>query len=370
MRLSHIAIVLALLALLSLGSVAEAGKGGNGGGGGGGGGKPGGGDPPPPTPPSDPDVVLMVNTRYDDTAGGTLHVMNADGSEKTEIYGGYVSGRPCWSRDGAYILFGGDSAGPGIYRIKPDGTDLAKVVATATAPFKLDVSPVASPDGKAKIVFEDWVDTDGNGVREDIDLFVVNEDGSDLVNVTNTPTLRERHPSWSHGGDKLAFARQASAASLSPQDVLVMEFGIDTGGDLVILGETNLSDGIDVAGSALASEADVRQPDWARTDDKLVVIVQGSDGVWDALWVIDFDDPSNPVEITSGLSDQVLRQPTWASDDSMILYNGANDVYPIGSLWTIDADGSNRAELVRREGAYSKKRKTWPDNNCMPFWKR
>ncbi len=336
---------------------------------GGGGDRPGGGDPPP-TPPADPDIVLKVSTTYDSPNEGTLHVMNADGSEKTEIYAGFVHGRPCWSSDGASILFGSDVDGPGIYRIKPGGTDLTKVVAANRAVFKLDVSPVASPDGYTKIVFEDWTDHDGNGVEEDIDLFLVNEDGTGLVPLTSTPTLRERHPCWSKDGDKIAFARQIDESSLEGQDVFVIELGTDTDGELTTLAETCLTDGVDVAGSALADDASVSQPGWARTGDVIAVVAQGSDGAWDAPWLIDWSDPADPVEITAGLSAQNVRQPTGAPDDSMILYNGSNDAFPTGSPWTIDADGANRSELVGRAGSYNRRKMTWPDNNCLPYWKR
>lgn len=364
--------ILMVLAVLLLGSgAALAAKGGNGGGGGGGGGgKPGDGDPPA-TLPDDPQVVLKVNTTYDSPNEGTLYVMNADGSERAEIYAGYVNGRPCWSSDGTRILFGGDANGPGIYSIKPDGTDLTKVVATNQPPFKLCVSPVATPDGAFKIVFEDWTDPDGNGINDDIDLFLVNEDGTGLVPLTSTPTLRERHPSWSKDGDKIAFARQVDPANLQGgQDIFVIQLSGDGNGSWSVLSETCLTDGIDVSDSPLANEVSVSQPDWGRTANVLAVVAKGSDDLWDSLWLINISDPANPVDLMDGLATQNVRQPTWGPNDLQIMYNGSNDEFPTGSLWTIDVDGTNRTELVGRAGKYNRKKKTWPDNNCLPFWKR
>jgi hypothetical protein len=66
-------------------------------------------------------------------------------------------------------------------------------------------SPALSPDG-TKVAF---VRSDGND-----EIFVVDLDGSPVVQVTNTATDKD-HPTWSHDGATLAFANGAGVATVA-----------------------------------------------------------------------------------------------------------------------------------------------------------
>ncbi|HEX6747652.1 MAG TPA: hypothetical protein VF092_10215 [Longimicrobium sp.] len=85
------------------------------------------------------------------TRGGNwqLHVMESDGSNPTRI--GVIGGSPAWSPDGS------------------------------------------------KITFVDWW----------LDIYVINPDGTGLVNVTNSPAY-EIEPSWSPDGTRILFRRNDS----------------------------------------------------------------------------------------------------------------------------------------------------------------
>ncbi len=109
-----------------------------------------------------------------------------------------------WSPDGKQIVFVSDLAGR---------TNLWKVSASGGWPIQLtqsddrQYSPVWSPDGKW-IVYEQ--DRAGNELW---DLFAIPSDGGEIINLTNTPAIREQDPHWSHDGNTIAFAYKTKDGS-------------------------------------------------------------------------------------------------------------------------------------------------------------
>jgi Tol biopolymer transport system component len=98
--------------------------------------------------------------------------------------------RPRWSPDGRRVVFA--SAGPGIgfdlYTVAVDGTGLTRL--TSMPGWELD--PAFSPDG-SQFAFIAYP----NGIP---DVFVINADGSNLRDLTNTPDVAELQPAWSPAG--------------------------------------------------------------------------------------------------------------------------------------------------------------------------
>jgi Tol biopolymer transport system component len=103
---------------------------------------------------------------------------------------------PTWSPDGTKIAFNRDYD---IWVMNADGTNQKNLTNTTGAS---EYEPNWSPDG-TKIVFEKW-----GGELAATDLFVINADGSGLVNLTKTPTLSEDFPVWAPNGRELAFTEQ------------------------------------------------------------------------------------------------------------------------------------------------------------------
>jgi Tol biopolymer transport system component len=104
---------------------------------------------------------------------------------------------PAWSPDGQQIVFTTDIAGR---------FNLWKVRASGGWPIQLtqsddrQLSAVWSPDGKWIVYQQD------HGGDELWDLYAIPSDGGEAVNLTNTPTIREQGPQWSHDGSTIAFA--------------------------------------------------------------------------------------------------------------------------------------------------------------------
>jgi dipeptidyl aminopeptidase/acylaminoacyl peptidase len=115
-----------------------------------------------------------------------------------------VSGA-AWSPDGREIAFTSDIAGR---------LNLWKVSAAGGWPVQLtqsdDVqsSAVWSPDGKWILYQQDA------GGNELYDIYAVPSDGGTIVNLTNTPKVREQDPRWSPDGRSIAVAVKAESAAV------------------------------------------------------------------------------------------------------------------------------------------------------------
>jgi dipeptidyl aminopeptidase/acylaminoacyl peptidase len=109
-----------------------------------------------------------------------------------------------WSPDGKQIVFVSDLAGR---------TNLWKVGASGGWPIQLtqsddrQYSPVWSPDGK-------WIVYEQDHAGDELwDLYAIPGDGGEIINLTNTPAIREQDPHWSHDGNTIAFAYKTKDGS-------------------------------------------------------------------------------------------------------------------------------------------------------------
>jgi Tol biopolymer transport system component len=132
-----------------------------------------------------------------------IYEMNANGTGQTRLtdYGGYC-GFPHWFPNGLRIIFtfANGHENPGIYSMKPDGTDRVAILSD-----KEQTNEYASfsPDGK-KIVFR--------SIRPGIPpvplfdgIYVMNADGSNQTRLDPTG-LRDSWPVWSPDGKRIVFS--------------------------------------------------------------------------------------------------------------------------------------------------------------------
>jgi len=149
--------------------------------------------------PSDysPDGEQIVFLGEDADAGsgsdesGTLFVVGADGTnlrEITEPNSVLAYSYAAWSPDGEWIVFIGAEGSLGL--VHPDGSGLRSIPLESELGIDATGGATWSPDGQ-------WIAFSAlHGGGENPDLFIVQTDGSELQQVTDTPSVAEFQPDW------------------------------------------------------------------------------------------------------------------------------------------------------------------------------
>ena len=144
-----------------------------------------------------PDGNWIVFQHGDPNGLLTLWVMRRDGSHQQRVTAAITNiGNPNWSPDGERIVFqspadpADDQHPQQVYTIHPDGTHLRQITHYAIIPG-VTIATFGSrwsPDGK-KLVFShrDPNTTQGPDGLPHSDIFEMNPDGSDVVQITFTP---------------------------------------------------------------------------------------------------------------------------------------------------------------------------------------
>jgi uncharacterized repeat protein (TIGR01451 family) len=141
--------------------------------------------------------------------GNEIYVMNADGSGRTNVSNHpAIDISPSWSPDGTRIAFTSFREFPQIMVMNADGSGQTNV--SNSGPVN-DHTPAWSPDG-TRIAFS-----------RETDLWVMDADGSDQRALTSAPGF-EGSPAWSPDGTRITFA------GTTPEDRLLEIFVMDADG--------------------------------------------------------------------------------------------------------------------------------------------
>lgn len=123
-----------------------------------------------------------------------IYVADVTGSSKPRLLE-RDGGDPIWQPNGDLIALRTERERKrGLFLMRPDGTIVRLVVADENA-----ATITWSPDGR-RLAFASGVDPSGRG-----DIYAVNVDGTNLVRLTNTPSLPDSSPTWSPNSDEIAF---------------------------------------------------------------------------------------------------------------------------------------------------------------------
>src|SRR5215216_3113883 len=213
-------------------------------------------------------------------------------------------GQPAWSPDGTKIAFTGPgdlnedgSGGLGdIYIMDADGTNRTNL--TDTSDF-LEYQPSWAPSG-AQLTFVREVP--GRVISEQPDIFVMDTDPAtnDAINVTQTDES-ESHPAWSPDGAKIAFAGVRN----SGWEIVTMD--PDGQNEKILTG-----DGFDGNDEA---------PDWSPDGTKVVFMKESQVGgccePWE-IWAVNRDG-SGDTNLTNDPSYDM--GPSWSPDGSEIIFS-------------------------------------------------
>ena len=235
---------------------------------------------------------------------GGLFGMDADGSNQTRLTSGN-DGRHVWSPDACKIVFRRGLTD--IYVMDADGSNQTLVVRTGGDDPQGDFRSYFSADG-SRILFH----ARGMGSQYK-DLFVVNVDGSDLVNLTNN-TQPDYGPSWSPDGSKILFE-----SSREPSGIYVMN----------------------AEGTAVRRLAAGRAPTWSPDGSKIAFVTAAGDH---SDIVVMNADGTEVTVLTDG-SGFVYRH-SWSPDGSLIAFETISESDGDVLLELMNADGTNRTKLA------------------------
>lgn len=134
-------------------------------------------------------------------SGWDIWVMNANGTAVTNLTNdGAFQNDPTWSADGSTIAFWSTESGPAeIYTIKADGSARTQVTFYNTLGGTA-IHPQWSPDGQ-------WIAFTWYGPVDFGEIFIVKPDGTQLTQLTSSPTTDENQPTWSPDSKRIAFLR-------------------------------------------------------------------------------------------------------------------------------------------------------------------
>lgn len=151
-------------------------------------------------------------TYYSVTNSGMIvERINADGTGYRALTpdDGIRNFDPSWSPDGRTIAFASNRGGAyGIYLMDSEGSNIRRIGAVT------GWGPVWSSDGR-KIAYASVVD------QSNSEIFVMNADGSNPINLTNNPKF-DSSPSWSPDGTKIVFSRKLDVAAPYTSDIYIM----------------------------------------------------------------------------------------------------------------------------------------------------
>lgn len=154
----------------------------------------------PPEPPP-PDLDVAFELIRDGNPTGDIYRVHANGEGLVNLTNSVgVNTAPDWSPEGQFIAFTSSRDGfdpttgnAGVYRMRPDGSDVTRIV--------MGDGGAWSRDGRLAIAQE------GTGAFDYL-LVVVDGDGANPVTVT-TGGSPLREPSWSPDGSRIAYHRAA-----------------------------------------------------------------------------------------------------------------------------------------------------------------
>ncbi len=141
-----------------------------------------------------PDRIAYVSEQ---TSNSEIYIMNSDGSNVTRLTNDPAQNHPwyAWSHDGRRLAFisgstinNGETGQNDIYVVNPDGSGIVNVT---NQPFS-HLSVSWSPDDKT-LLFS------SNQENSNRDIYLVNPDGSNLRNLTDNPAY-DTQPHWSPDG--------------------------------------------------------------------------------------------------------------------------------------------------------------------------
>jgi Tol biopolymer transport system component len=275
---------------------------------------------PASSPVWSPDGQRIAFERHDGWRTTLVYVINADGTGQRDVAFGF---NPVWSPDDQRIAYHSYTV-PGslplqIGVVTADGEYVTPEFPGDDPLDEGNNSPAWSPDGQ-RIAFVHPAPPELRA-RTGSDIWVMNADGSEQANLTESPTVGTDGPAWSPDGQRIAFWR--------PDGVWVMN--VD-GGDQTLVA---------AAGRWPAWSPDGRQITFLRDIRRIDPQTRLAD-----IWVMN-PDGSGQARLARGATAHRpadaanIGSRRWSPDGQRIAFARNGDV------WAMNADGTLQTNLTR-----------------------
>src|SRR5215218_2145587 len=214
-----------------------------------------------------------------------------------------------------------------LWVMDADGTNQTNLTNT---PDTNEGQPAWSPDG-TKIAFTGPGDLNEDGIRLG-DVYIIDADGTNRTNLTDTPNRRDYQPSWAPSGAQLTFVREVEGrVFLEQPDIFVMDTDPATKDDAINLTQTD------------ESEYD---PAWSPDGAKIAF-----SGVRNSGWEIVTMDPDgqNEANLTGDGFEGNDEAPEWSPDGTKVVFQKESQVGGCcvpEEIWAVNRDGSGDTNLT------------------------